>query len=147
MIGGTDVVLAVRPGVSPAEIILRVVHRYWPLCLYQNADDEGAPLPLPAGTTPRLDPEFFLYRDEESARSWDEFGATPENQNSMLYVLLPNARSPEPQEVTVVCGELVGEMTALMAEIEAELSGGTNGKQGNGTESSGGKLPGASVRE
>jgi hypothetical protein len=148
MIGGTDVVLEVKPGVSPAEVICRVVGRHWPHCVYLNADDESAPLPLPKGTTPPgLAPEFFLHQDEESVRSWDEFGATPENRNTTLYVLLPKAGSPEPQELTVVCGELVGDMAALMAEIEAELSAGTKAKHANGEESSGGQMPGAAVRE
>lgn len=132
MIGGTDVIMERKPGVPAADMILRVVRRHWPDCLYQNADDEGPARPLPAeGTPPGLAPEFFLHRDEESVRSWDEFGATPDNVNTMLYVLIPGddgGDAAAPSSVTVVCGELDGVMSALMAEIESELSCGTAAK-------------------
>lgn len=149
MIGGTDVILEVKPGVSAADVIIRVVRRHWPHCLYQNADDEGAPLPVPDATTPPVEPEFFLYQNQDAARSWDEFGATPENQNSMLYVLLPKATDENSgsAEVTVVCGELVGPMAALMTEIEAELSRGAKPTPGNGADSREAAPHGAVVRE
>jgi hypothetical protein len=150
MIGGTDVILEVKPGVSPADVIFRVVRRYWPQCLYQNAGDESAAQPVPPGTTlPTLEPEFFLYRDEEAARSWDEFGATPENGNSMLYVLLPEptVEAPGSPTVTVVCGELVGEMRAMMAETLAELSPGTSMKPEQEVNGVGRVTAGAAGRE
>ena len=92
MIGGTDVIMKRKPGVPAADAILRVVRRHWPDCLYQNTDEEGTARRLPVeGAPPDLAWEFFLHRDEESVRSWDEFGATPENGNTMLHVLIPPA--------------------------------------------------------
>jgi hypothetical protein len=128
MIGGTDVILDVKPGVSAADVILRRVRRHWPACVYQDADDESEPFePLGEIWPPTLKGnEFFLYRDEEAARSWDEFGATEENANLILHVLLPTGQADDdPHSVTIVCGEPVGEVKTLLAEVEEELAGRT----------------------
>src|SRR5437879_5940925 len=103
MIGGTDVMLEVQAGVPVSDVIFRAVRRHWPAYVYQNADDEttpftrspGAGLPKPTGR------EFFVYRDEQAALSWDEHGAIPENFNTMLHVILGKDPSgPGPCSVT-----------------------------------------------
>src|SRR5262249_6183460 len=113
MIGGTDIICPVRSDIPIADVIFRTVRRYWPRYVFLNAEETGpftpwagAGLPRPSGR------EFFIYRDEEAARSWDEQGAVPENANTMLHVILPPERAPLPAlaEVTLVCGELTGEM-------------------------------------
>jgi hypothetical protein len=131
MIGGTDVILDVKPGVSAADVILRCVRRHWPACVYQDADDESQPFePLGGIWPPTLKgSEFFIYRDEQAARSWDEFGATEENANLMLHVLLPTGEDDDdPHSVTIVCGEPVGDVKAILVDIETELAGGKAGK-------------------
>lgn len=125
MIGGTDVICAVRSDIPIADMIFRTVRRYWPQFVYQDADDETGPftphqgpwLPRPAGQ------EFFIYRDPKAARSWDRYGATPRNVNTMLYVILPREQGfvPTVTSMTIVCGELSGEMGELMQEIQMSL--------------------------
>ena len=114
MIGGTDIVLEVRSGAMAAEAILRTVRRHWPRCVYQDADAEMVPVSLPDSEWPPQlrSRQFFIYRDEEVARSWDEYGAIPENDNLMLHVILPRwtADNSEPSTLTLVCGEPIGEM-------------------------------------
>ena len=123
MIGGTDLICPVRGDIPIPDVIFRVVRRYWPGYVFQNADDESGPftphagpwLPRPSGR------EFFIYRDEQAARSWDEHGATPENRGTMLYVILPSEQSliASPTSVTLVCGELTGVMGDLVREIQS----------------------------
>ena len=52
MIGGTDVVLEVKPGVSAADVILRVVHRHWPLAFTKMRTTKVRRCRYPPGTTP-----------------------------------------------------------------------------------------------
>src|SRR5262245_26301105 len=125
MIGGTDVVLWVREDVPAADVILRTVRRSWPGFVFQNADDESAPFAPPTGPwLPRPSGrEFFVYRDERAARAWDEHGATPENTNTMLHVILGNRRQPgtDLKSLTLVCGGLTGEMKTIVDAITAGL--------------------------
>jgi hypothetical protein len=123
MIGGTDVVLKARADFPVADLILRTVRRHWPDFVIQDADDasrsftprNGVWLPKPTGQ------EFFVYRDETSARSWDEFGAMPENANTMLHVLVGHeADATDPfLEVTIVCDADTGEVASMLEEIRA----------------------------
>jgi hypothetical protein len=134
MIGGTDVVLEIGAGVQAADVILRAVRRHWPRCVYQNADDESAPFTHYDGEWPpqAVDREFFVYRDEEAALSWDADGATPENDNAMLYVIVPEEpadRTTIPT-LTVVCGEPSGEVKAILEDVKSSLK--ENSRNGNG---------------
>jgi hypothetical protein len=126
MIGGTDIVLCVHEDIPTADVIFRAVRQHWPAFVFQNADDESAPfsprtelwLPQPSG------PEFFIYRDEQAARNWDEDGATPENANTMLHVILGKRRQPQSglRSLTLVCGTLTGDMKVLIDDIRAEVT-------------------------
>ena len=46
--------------------------------------------------------------------------AIPENTNTMLHVILGNRRKPEAglRSLTIVCGDLSGEMKSMIDEIE-----------------------------
>ena len=125
MIGGTDVVLWVREDLPASDFILRTVRRHWPDLVFQDADDPTLPsqslhgwLPQPSGR------EFFVYRDLPAALSWHEHGAIPENTNAMLHVILGNRRKPEAglRSLTIVCGDLSGEMKSMIDEVEIAFS-------------------------
>jgi hypothetical protein len=121
MIGGTDIILAVRRNIPAADVIFRTIRRHWPNFVFQNADDDSAPftpqvgpwLPQPSGR------EFFIYRDADAARSWDAYGATPENRNAMIYVILGKEPPPGADlgSVTLVCGDLTEEIRTILDEI------------------------------
>jgi hypothetical protein len=126
MIGGTDVVLKARADFPVADLVLRTVRRHWPDFVIQDADDATRPftprngvwLPKPTGR------EFFLYRDETAARNWDEFGATSDNGNSMLHVLV--GRCPDAagvlRSVTIVCDRVADDVAAIIEEIRGGLN-------------------------
>jgi len=124
MIGGTDVVLWARDGGEATDVILRTVHRYWPNFVLENLDDEAPFVPRRRDELPNPSgPEFFLYRDEQSALSWEEHGATPENCNMMLHVIVGNRANPgsDLKSLTVVCGELTGQVGQLIDEVRTGL--------------------------
>jgi hypothetical protein len=124
MIGGTDVVLWTRDAVPISDIIFRIVRRHWPEAVFENLEDEeGTSRPVGPGLPQPSDPEYFIFRNTAAARSWDEHGAVPENHNTMLYVIEGTRRSPDRQRhsLTMVCGELNGEMAAIVGEIEAGI--------------------------
>ncbi|MBI1914461.1 MAG: hypothetical protein HYS12_06940 [Planctomycetes bacterium] len=122
MIGGTDLICPVRSDIPISDVIFRVVRRHWPRYVFQNADESGPFTPHAGPWLPRPSGrEFFVYRDEESARSWEEHGAIPEILGTMLYVILPAERSllvPVATSVTLVCGELTGETGEVVQEIQ-----------------------------
>ncbi|HLN31908.1 MAG TPA: hypothetical protein VK395_29525 [Gemmataceae bacterium] len=125
MIGGVDVVLWVRDDIPATDVIFRCVRHHWPKLVFQDAEEDSMPysaqssqwLPRPAG------PEFFIYRDEEAARSWDAQGATPDNANTMLYVILGKRRQAKTglKSLTLVCGDLTGDMRRIVDEIAASF--------------------------
>ena len=125
MIGGVDIVFWVPDEGAAVDAILRVVRRHWKDYVFQNADDPrpsprppGNWLPTPSGR------QFFLYRDDAAARSWNENGAIPENANTMLHVLVGNRWQPGThfRSLTVVCDEVAGEMESLLDEIRMSLA-------------------------
>jgi hypothetical protein len=125
MIGGTDVELWVRDHSEAVDMIFRTARLHWPHSVFENADDAelrfmrptGLGLPKPSGR------EFFIYRNEEAARSWSEHGGIPENANTMLYVILGERLKAEVglKSLTLVCTELTGEMCEIISELRTGL--------------------------
>lgn len=131
MIGGTDVEFWVPTAVPAGEVVLRAARRYWPDYVIENALDEspyfkpraelGVPLPP--------SPEFFIYRDEKAAQDWAEHGATPENANQMVYVIVGKRTRPGAgqRSVTVVVGSREGEMQAFLNDLGNVFGDAPNG--------------------
>ena len=120
MIGGTDVIFWVRDDIPAADIIFRTARRHWPDYVFQDADDPEPITPNPGRWLPEPSgPEFFIYKDEAAALSWDEHGSTPENDDAMLHVILGDRRRPELglRSLTMVSGELTGEVEAIINEL------------------------------
>ena len=119
-IGGTDVIFAAPRASFNTRRILEVVQGEWPAAVLEDADTEGT-LPvrdLLAGELSRDSCEFFLYRDEASAKSWDEDGLTTANANAMIHVLTRDIPgSPEKLEVTFVVDRRKGKMAALIRRL------------------------------
>ncbi len=122
MIGGTDLVFWVGEDVSVTDVIFRALRRYWPDLVFENADDDSPPVnpragqgnPQPSG------PEFFIYRDEEAARDWEEHGATPDNAGLMVSVILGKRRKPELglRSITLVVGERTGDVGRFLDDLD-----------------------------
>jgi hypothetical protein len=87
MIGGTDIVIPTGGGHAPLDLCLRVIRRYWPEAVFEDAltgDRYDRYESLPTG---RLK-EVLVYQDGRSAKEWDEKGADPSLGNTMIHLLL-----------------------------------------------------------
>ena len=87
MIGGTDIVIPTGGGHAPLDICLRVIRRYWPEAVFEDAltgDRVERYESLPIG---RLN-EVLVYQNSRSAQEWDEKGADPSLSNTMIHLLL-----------------------------------------------------------
>lgn len=123
MIGGTDVVYLVPRGLPASDVIIGAVRQHWPDYIFVDADDPNPPrarpdwaIPSPAGS------EFVIYRDAEAAQSWESQGATADNKNAMLYVVLGGAvPNTDLRSVTIVFGELAGALGVLERELRSAL--------------------------
>jgi hypothetical protein len=87
MIGGTDKIIRTGKGDAALDICLRVIRRYWPQAVFEDALTgeriERYEL-LPIG---RLK-EVFVYQSSGAAQEWDEKGADPALRNTMIHLLL-----------------------------------------------------------
>jgi hypothetical protein len=121
--GGQDTVMKAPADLPVADVVLRVFGRHWPACLFQEEgeasyhvlDDQLLWLSLTDSA------EFFVYRDAEAARQWDEEGFDASDPNSMLYFIVSpsDQAGRRPREVTLVCGELDEEMLRLIEELKS----------------------------
>jgi hypothetical protein len=88
MIGGTDLVLAGKPSGDEAFFVIRALRAEWPELVVQEADRLE---PESAGSQAlwaRPLREFFVYRSRADYASWQRSGATSENSDTMVHVLL-----------------------------------------------------------
>ncbi|MCI0684647.1 MAG: hypothetical protein L0Y71_21330 [Gemmataceae bacterium] len=124
MIGGCDQVLWVDEKAPAADVIVRAVRRHWPDFVFQNVDDDQpiTPdsdlwLPSPTGR------EFFLYENAASAQGWLAQGATPENRNAMIHVILGNRRNAALglRSITLVSGAWTGILDAILSSIRTDF--------------------------
>jgi hypothetical protein len=111
MIGGVDLILKGRTRSDDADLILRAVRRAWPSACFQRADAENA-APLSAVRFPvdNMD-EFFVYRDAACLESWQTNGASTENEDTMIHVVV------SPQEITIIVDRYDGPLAVLAEEI------------------------------
>jgi hypothetical protein len=121
MIGGSDKVLWVAEEAPAAELILRVVRQHWPRFVFQNADDaepmdatKSFGLPQPAGC------EFFLYRTAEAAQDWLQSGATDDNKDTLIHVILGTRRKPDLglRSVTLVGDDWTAELATILVDVQ-----------------------------
>jgi len=70
-IGGDDITF---DDIQPDTIVktIQAIKRFWPDHIIEN-DGEI---------------EYFIYKDLDAYDSWEKFGATTENENSMIYVIV-----------------------------------------------------------
>ena len=88
MIGGTDIVLLGPTMPQDADLILRTVRMEWPHALIQAVDSSEA-IPFRDVRFPVTGPvELIIYRDAASLEAWRSRGATPENQDAMMHLII-----------------------------------------------------------
>ena len=99
MIGGRDIVLSGPTRPDEAERIIRTLRPIWPNLVVQDATADE---PYDHDELERAGPqlrEFLVYRDTSAFSSWAEHGATPDNTDALLHVIL------EPNAITLVVRE------------------------------------------
>ncbi len=88
MIGGADLVLRGRTRAHDTDILVRGIRSEWPDAMIQHAD-EGDAAPIRSFRLPVSGPaELIVYRDRSSYQSWRDHGATMDNQDAMLHVIV-----------------------------------------------------------
>jgi hypothetical protein len=88
MIGGADLVLHGRTKAHDTDILVRGIRSEWPRALIQRADDVDA-TPIRSFRLPVFGPaELIVYRDPASYQSWRDHGATADNQDGMILVIV-----------------------------------------------------------
>lgn len=125
-IGGIDIVFRV-PTPSNETLQARAVEffsRRWPACVVET-DATEEPLSPTSPDCRRFvlnAPEFFVYPSAEAAASWTEHGASDENMNQMVHVLVTPADDGSAEsEVTLVVGEGSTEMRQLADDLRTTL--------------------------
>jgi hypothetical protein len=87
MIGGTDIVIPTKGGQAALDACVRVIRRYWPHAVFEDAftgERFEHYESLPIG---RLK-EVLAYQSGAIALQWDEKGADPTLCNTMIHLLL-----------------------------------------------------------
>lgn len=88
MIGGEDIILFGQTMPQDADLILRVMRSHWPDARVQAVDSAEA-LPFSKIHFPIAGPaEFIVYRDGESFEQWRVHGATLENRDTMVHIIV-----------------------------------------------------------
>lgn len=91
MIGGVDIEVPATERTVALDLCAKVMSRYWPSAVFDDAESgrryvrfEEVPF---AGMR-----ELLVYRDEQTAEKWDEWGAVPELEDSMVHFLAEDGR-------------------------------------------------------
>lgn len=88
MIGGADIVLHGRTKAHDTDILVRGIRSEWPDAMIQRADEVDA-APIRSFPFPVFGPaELIVYRDRASYQSWKNHGASADNQDAMIHLLV-----------------------------------------------------------
>ncbi|MEX0701808.1 MAG: hypothetical protein WD069_06900 [Planctomycetales bacterium] len=115
-----DIEIKTNLGRSALDRCVRVVLGFWPQAVIDDGDTgeryhDVGDVPLETTT------EVLVYRDDDFAAKWDELGAEPEIENTMVHLLY------DPGYINVVVGNPDDdEMRPLLAEIYTALEANTS---------------------
>jgi len=87
MIGGTDLIFPTKAGTTALDFCLRMIHKEWPEAIYEDAIT-GKNLDDYHSTSLAERSELFVFRDMAVAREWDNRGADPSLENTMVHIIL-----------------------------------------------------------
>jgi hypothetical protein len=114
MIGGIDIRLPSAAGLDSLEVAVRAVRQLWPLVAFENGNtgeryESFWDIPF------REVEELFVYRDSDVAEVWNDKGAVPEVNNTMIHLLY------EEGLITAVIDERTREMETILNAIRSGL--------------------------
>jgi hypothetical protein len=120
-IGGTDIVLLAPADVPIADLVLRICRRFWPNCVFQEANSAAVHKLDEVMLWLRLTGcnEFFIYHDSDAADTWTTHGSTSINLNNMLHFILSEQPRANLVEVTLVCDVLTDELRMLIDSLKS----------------------------
>lgn len=85
MIGGIDIEISTEFPDEVADQIYRIIRLDWSNCIVEDSETgDRIEIFQPENQTIR---EMFVYRDEESKKSWDENGAVKSDANTMIHII------------------------------------------------------------
>lgn len=114
MIGGIDVRIPTRAGLSSVEVAVRAVRQFWPDAVFENGltgQRYNYFRELPFGSLK----EVFVYRDNTLADAWDSEGAIPSLYNTMVHIIADEGM------LTVVIDERTADMEIILGAIRSGL--------------------------
>ena len=88
MIGGADIILTGRTKPQDADLLVRGIRSEWPNALIQGVDEPRATSILDFHFPVVGAVELIVYRDISSYLSWDAHGATEDNQDAMIHMIV-----------------------------------------------------------
>lgn len=94
MIGGTDFIIQVRQEIVALDWAVRAITRLWPNLVLEDADT-GEVLPAYQYISFTGRKELLAFKDQKSAKLWDEIGVDPSLAGTLVHFLL------SPGELTV----------------------------------------------
>src|SRR4051794_31450498 len=123
-VSGIDLTLETPRAGFERRLIPDLVLDRWPLAAFQGAEEETSrPLgELMADASEMTADEFFVYQDDDSARSWNQDGWTPENGERMIHFLIADSPSDaDSLQITMVIGRFTPEMADLYSALDRAL--------------------------
>ena len=118
MIGGIDVEIPTKRGLSSLEIAVRTIRGRLPLAEFENGitgDRYHEFQQIPFGEIE----EIFVYTDRDSAERWDDDGATSVNFNTMIHLVA------DEETLTLVVDERNASMDEIIGAVASALGGDT----------------------
>jgi hypothetical protein len=111
MIGGEDIVLSIPNRPHYLTLILQALSSAWPGAQFQLAESVSA-VPFGKFVLPTTGlGEVFIYRDAGSYAAWSQRGATVQNQDAMMHVIV------EPNSITIVVDRLDSNLGKIAREL------------------------------
>jgi hypothetical protein len=89
MIGGRDIIIPIANGAAALETAVRAVTRLWPDVVLEDAAT-GESLRNRADMNLDDHHEILAFRDSRSAELWDDLGADPSLDGTLIHFLLSN---------------------------------------------------------
>jgi hypothetical protein len=111
VVGGRDIVMACAGGSRAVEIAVRTVRQFWPKAVYENAETGEVAERFDRIAFGRVK-ELLIYRDAAAAKRWEDLGADPSLDGTLIHVLAGRG------DLVLVVDEPAGmEMEKIVASV------------------------------
>jgi hypothetical protein len=124
-IGGVDLRLTKVPRAAyDPRLILAEIAEAWPESVFEGLEDDfTTPVrEILDGNVALSGDEFFVFRNQASARNWQRKGATSKNGNDMLHFIATRSRRGNSVDITMVIGDFTPEMGRLYWAVDNALT-------------------------